>query len=218
MIELSDDQAARIAQKTREILNRLVAGEGPVVAREISKALFFEHTKRPALRAHGLSVEASMAAYANKLEEDELAFRTAGLLHDLDYEKHPVPTEHPFVAAELLLERDYPATVIEAVLGHAAYTGVKRTTALSKTLFAVDELTGFLTAVAYVRPNGLTGLTFKSFKKKFKTPSFAAAVDRNEILQGAEELGVDFPEHVLFVAQALQEEFPAFPQLDELVE
>lgn len=218
MIELSDVEAAQIAEKTSQILDKLTQPEGSVAARQTSKALLFEYTERPQLRAHGLSVEASMAAYAKKLGEDELAFRTAGLLHDLDYEQHPVPTEHPFVAAELLLERQYPAAIIEAVLGHAAYTGVERTTLLSKTLFAVDELTGFLTAVAYVRPNGLTGLKFKSFNKKFKTPSFAAAVDRNEIMQGAQELGVDFPEHVLFVAQALQEEFPAFPKLDGLVE
>ena len=154
-----------------------------------------------------------MVAYARKYGDDEALYSITGLLHDFDYEKHPTATEHPLVGVEVLLEKGYPKHLIEAVLGHAEYTGVPRQSRLAKTLFAVDELTGFLTAVAYVRPSGLQGLKYKSFKKKYKTPSFAAGVDRAEVDQGVAELGVDMVEHVLFLSDALQTAYPDFPQI-----
>ena len=157
-----------------------------------------------------------MAAYARKYGDDEDLYRITGLLHDFDYQKHPTATEHPLVGVEVLLDQGYPKDLVEAVLGHAEYTRVPRQTRLAKTLFAADELTGFLTAVAYVRPSGLQGMKYKSFKKKYKTPSFAAGVDRAEVDQGVAELGVDMMEHVLFLSDALQSAFPEFPQIPEV--
>jgi putative nucleotidyltransferase with HDIG domain len=167
--------------------------------------LFCEWTESESLRRHVLGVEAAMRAYAERYGEDEELWAVTGLLHDLDYEKHPdLETGHPRVALALFEEKGYPRELIEAVAGHAPYLGVARETRMAKTLFAVDELTGFVAAVALVRPTGLEGLTPKSVKKKMKQPSFAAAVDRDELRQGAEELGEDFDEHVAFVIAAMQ--------------
>jgi putative nucleotidyltransferase with HDIG domain len=146
-----------------------------------------------------------MRAYAREEGEDEELWGVTGLLHDLDYERYPdLETGHPRKALELFEERGYPRELIDAVAGHASFLGVPRETRLAKTLYAVDELSGFIAACALVRPTGLEGLTPKSVKKKLKQPSFAAGVNREEVRQGADELGVDFDAHVSFVIGAMQ--------------
>ncbi|HEU4975401.1 MAG TPA: HDIG domain-containing protein [Baekduia sp.] len=161
------------------------------------------------LRKHCLAVEAAMSAYARRLGGDEELWAACGLLHDADYERHPDMDDaehgHPRTILRHLEERDAPQELIDAIAGHAPYLGVPRETPMAQALFAVDELSGFVMACAYVRPTGIEGLTPKSVKKKMKTPAFAAAVDRDELRHGAEELGVDFDEHVAFVIGALAE-------------
>jgi putative nucleotidyltransferase with HDIG domain len=167
--------------------------------------LFCEWTESESLRRHVLGVEAAMRAYARKFGEDEELWAVTGILHDLDYERHPdLDTGHPRIALRLFEEKGYPPELIDAVAGHATFLGVPRESRLSKTLFAVDELTGFIAAVALVRPEGIVGMTPKSVKKKLKQPSFAAAVNRDEVREGAEALGEDFDEHVAFVIAALE--------------
>ena len=145
-----------------------------------------------------------MRAYARDGGEDEELWAITGLVHDLDYERYPdLETGHPRHALSELEARGYPAVVIDAVAGHAEFLGVPRTTTLAKTLFAVDELSGFIAACALVRPTGIEGMTPKSVKKKLKTPSFAAGVDRDQVRRGADELGVDFDRHVAFVIEAM---------------
>jgi putative nucleotidyltransferase with HDIG domain len=174
-------------------------------SREEAWELFCEWTESDSLRKHVLGVEAAMRAYARKYGEDEELWGVAGILHDLDYERHPDPgSGHPRIALELFEERGYPPELIDAVAGHATYLGVPRETRLAKALFAVDELTGFVAAVALVRPTGIVGMTPKSVKKKLKQPSFAAAVSREEMREGAEALGEDFDEHLAFVIAALE--------------
>ena len=147
-----------------------------------------------------------MRAYARRFGEDEELWGLTGLLHDLDYERYPdLTTGHPRKALELFEQRGYPQELIDAVAGHATFLGVPRETKMAKTLFAVDELSGFIAACALVRPTGIHGLTPKSVKKKLKQPSFAAGVNRDEVREGAEELGVDFDEHVAFVIAAMSE-------------
>lgn len=183
----------------------------PAPTRDEAWELFCEWTESESLRRHVLGVEAAMRAYAQKYGEDEELWAATGILHDLDYEKHPdLETGHPRVALELFEEKGYPPELIDAVAGHAPYLGVPRQTRMAKALFAVDELTGFIAAVALVRPTGIEGLTPKSVKKKMKQPSFAAAVNRDEMREGAADLGEDFDEHVAFVIAALQ------PRADEL--
>ncbi|HWM64228.1 MAG TPA: HD domain-containing protein [Solirubrobacterales bacterium] len=167
--------------------------------------LFCEWTESDSLRKHVLGVEVAMRAYARKYGEDEELWGVTGILHDLDYERHPdLESGHPRIALELFEERGYPRELIDAVAGHATYLDVPRETRLAKTLFAVDELTGFIAAVALVRPTGIVGMTPKSVKKKLKQPSFAAAVNREEMREGAEALGEDFDEHLAFVIGALE--------------
>jgi putative nucleotidyltransferase with HDIG domain len=169
-------------------------------------SLFCEWTESPSLRKHVLAVEAAMRAYARRFGEDEELWGITGLLHDLDYERHPdLETGHPRVALVELEARGYPRELIRGVASHADFLGVSRETPMEKTLYAVDELSGFIMACAYVRPTGIHGLTPKSVKKKMKTPAFAAAVDRDELREGAEALGVDFDEHLAFVIAALEE-------------
>ena len=169
-------------------------------------SLFCEWTESPSLRKHVLAVEAAMRAYARRFGEDEELWGITGLLHDLDYERHPdLETGHPRIALAELERLGYPPELVRAVASHATYLGVSRDSRMEKTLFAVDELTGFIMACAYVRPTGIHGLTPKSVKKKMKTPAFAAAVDRDELREGAEALGVDFDEHLAFVIAALEE-------------
>ncbi len=147
-----------------------------------------------------------MRAYARRDGADEELWGVTGLVHDLDYERYPDPaTGHPRHALEELRRRDYPEELIDAVAGHAEYLGVPRTTQLAKTLYAVDELSGFVAACALVRPTGLDGMTPKSVRKKLKQPSFAAKVDREQIRRGIEELGVDETEHIQLVIGALAE-------------
>jgi putative nucleotidyltransferase with HDIG domain len=174
-------------------------------SRDEAWELFCEWTESDSLRKHVLGVEAAMRAYARKYGEDEELWAATGILHDLDYERHPdLDTGHPRIALELFEERGYPRELIEAVAGHATFLGVPRETRMAKTLFAVDELTGFIAAVALVRPTGIVGMTPKSVKKKLKQPSFAAAVDRDEMREAAAALGEDFDEHLAFVIAALE--------------
>lgn len=166
--------------------------------------LFHSWTETESLRRHAYAVEAAMAEYARHLGEDVELWRMTGLLHDMDYEKHPTAEEHPYTGVEVLKGLGYPEVMTDAILGHASYTGVPRTTALARTLFAVDELAGFITAIAYVRPTGLEGMKPKSVKKKLKDKAFAAAVSRDDILQGVQELEVDLDEHIARVIAGMQ--------------
>src|SRR5919202_502493 len=176
------------------------------VDRDEAWRLFCEWTQSDSLRGHVLAVEAAMIAYARESGADEELWAATGILHDLDYERYPdLETGHPRIALEELRRRGYPDELIDAVAGHAPYLGVPRTTPLAKTLYAVDELSGFITACALVRPTGIHGLTPKSVKKKMKTPAFAAAVNRDEMRAAADELGVDFDEHVAKVIAAMEE-------------
>jgi putative nucleotidyltransferase with HDIG domain len=176
-----------------------------VPTRDEAWDLFCEWTGSESLRKHALAVEAAMLAYARKYGEDEELWAVTGILHDLDYERYPeLETGHPRLALQLFEQRGYPQELIEAVAGHAPYLGVARETRLAKALFAVDELTGFIVAVALVRPTGIAGMTPKSVKKKLKQPSFAAAVNRDEVREAAAALGVDFDEHIAFVIAALE--------------
>jgi len=177
----------------------------PVPTRDDAWELFCEWTESESLRRHVLGVEAAMGAYARRYGEDEELWAATGILHDLDYERHPdLETGHPRMALELFEQRGYPRELIDAVAGHAPYLGVPRETRMARALFAVDELTGFVAAVALVRPTGIEGMTPKSVKKKMKQPSFAAAVSREDMRLGAEELGEDFDEHLAFVIAALE--------------
>ncbi len=166
--------------------------------------LFHEWTKSESLRRHAYAVEAAMEAYAEILDEDVTLWRMTGLLHDIDYELHPTAEEHPYVGTNLLREQGYPEVIIDAILGHAPYTGTRRITLLARVLFAVDELAGFITAVAYVRPTRLEGMTAKSVRKKLKDKAFAAAVSRSDIHQGADELGVDLSQHITNVISGMR--------------
>ncbi|HEX9381251.1 MAG TPA: HDIG domain-containing protein [Gaiellaceae bacterium] len=163
-----------------------------------------KYTQSEALRRHALAVEASMGWYARHFDEDEELWRAVGLLHDFDYEIHPTLDKHPQDGAAILREEGYPAEVIEAVLSHAEHLALPRDTRLKKTLFACDELSGFVHAVGLVRPTGLDGLEPKSVKKKLKQPSFAAGVHREEVYAGAEGLGLELDEHIRNVIAALQ--------------
>lgn len=178
--------------------------------REEALALMHEYTQSDALRKHMYAIEAALRSYARKFREDEDSWGLVGLLHDFDYERYPnhehSPTEgHPSFGVKLLRERGLPEDMCRAILGHGTYTGVPRDSLLAKALFAVDELCGFLVACVLVRPSrSFADLTAKSVKKKLKDKAFARAVNRDEVRQGAEELGVDFDEHVQFVIEALR--------------
>jgi putative nucleotidyltransferase with HDIG domain len=175
------------------------------VSRDDAWRLFCEWTESDSLRKHALGVEAAMRAYAREQGEDEELWAVTGIVHDLDYERFPdLETGHPRMAIEELRGRGYPDEVVDAVAGHADFLGVARETQLAKTLYAVDELSGFVAACAMVRPTGIVGMTPKSVKKKLKQPSFAAGVDREDVHRGAEELGVDFDEHLSRVIAAME--------------
>jgi putative nucleotidyltransferase with HDIG domain len=162
------------------------------------------HTQSEALLRHALAVEAAVRAYARRFGEDEEFWGVTALLHDFDWEIHPTLDQHPQDGAAILREEGYPEPMIEAILSHAEHLDVPRETRLKKTLFACDELSGFIHACALVRPTGLEGMTPKSVKKKLKQPSFAAGVNRDDVYKGAEDLGVDLDEHIAFVIEALQ--------------
>jgi putative nucleotidyltransferase with HDIG domain len=173
-------------------------------------ALLHEWTESEALRRHAYAVEAAVREYARRRGEDEAAWGNVALLHDFDYERHPTLDQHPQDGAPVLRERGYPEWFVRAVLSHGDHTGVTRETQLEKTLYACDELSGFVHACGLVRPDGIATLEPKSVRKKLKQPSFAKGVNRDDVTRGAEELGVDLNEHIAFVIGALR---PVAPQL-----
>jgi len=186
------------------------------VNRAEALSLMHEHTQSPSLRQHMLAVEAAMRAYASKFGEDAEAWGLVGLLHDFDYEKfpnaeHSATDGHPAWGVDLLRSKGVAEPLLRAVLGHATYSGVPRDTSMAKTLFAVDELCGFLVACALVRPSkSFADLEVSSVKKKLKDKAFARGVNRDEVRQGAEELGVPLDDHIAFCIQALR---PVEPSL-----
>ena len=176
------------------------------VSRQDAWNLLTEWVSSASLRRHMLAVETAMRAYAPRFDGDVELWGATGLLHDLDYERYPsLEDGHPRYALRELEARGYPPELVRAVASHADFMGVPRESPMEKTLYAVDELSGFVLAVAYVRPQGLEGMTPKSVKKKLKQPSFAAAVHRDELYRGADDLGVDFDEHLTVVIGALAE-------------
>jgi putative nucleotidyltransferase with HDIG domain len=176
------------------------------ISRQAAWDLLCEWTESDSLRRHMLAVEAAMRAYAPRFDGDVELWGLTGLLHDLDYERYPnLEDGHPRHAIAELRRRGYPEELVRAVASHADFMGVPRESAMERSLYAVDELSGFILACAYVRPEGLVGMTPKSVKKKLRQPSFAAAVNREELVQGSEELGVEFDEHLETVIAALAE-------------
>ncbi len=173
--------------------------------REAAWNLLCEYTKTEPLRKHALAVEAAMRAYARKFGGDEEQWGIVGLLHDFDYEAHPNPEEHPVKGAEIMRERGWPEEVIYAVLCHADYLNLERKTPMDRAIYAVDELTGLIIAVALVRPSkSIQEVDVKAVRKKMKDKSFARAVNREDITNGADQLGVDLEEHIGFVIEALK--------------
>jgi len=165
-----------------------------------------EYTKSDSLLRHAYAVEQAMRKYAQKFSEDEDKWGITGLLHDFDYEKYPTAEEHPFVGNKILREHGYEDDILNAIMGHADYTNIPRNTLMAKTLFACDELAGFIFAVTYVRPSkSITEVKVKSVTKKLKDKGFAAKVSREDINKGIEELGIDRVEHIQFVIDALKE-------------
>ena len=174
------------------------------ISRQEAWDLLCEWTASESLRRHALAVEAAMRAYAPRFEGDEQLWGLTGLVHDLDYDRYPSAGDgHPRYALGELEARGYPPELVRAVASHADYMDVERRTPMERALYAVDELCGFILACAYVRPDGLRGMTPKSVKKKLKQASFAAAVNREDLRRGAEELGVDFDQHLALVIGAL---------------
>lgn len=175
------------------------------INRATAWALVQEHAKGEVLIKHALAVEASMRAYASALGEDTELWGVVGMLHDFDWDICPSPEEHPQYGAGILRDRGYPEEIVRAVLSHGNHTGIQRETMMEKTLFAVDELSGFVTAVALVRPSkSLTDTEVRSVRKKMKDKAFARNVNRDDIVQGAEEIGVDLDRHIAFVIEALK--------------
>jgi len=167
--------------------------------------LLTEFTQSESLRKHALAVESCMRAYARKFGENEETWAITGLLHDFDYERHPTPEEHPFVGEKILAERGYPEEIRRAILSHAQYSGVPRQSKMEKTLFACDELAGFITACAMVKPSkSLAEVEAKSVRKKMKDKAFARAVSRSDITEGAAELGIELEEHIAFCVDAMR--------------
>jgi len=173
--------------------------------RQEAFTLLKEYTKNENLIKHMLAVEAGMRAYARKYNGDEEKWGIVGLLHDFDYEMHPTAEEHPIKGSVILKERNYPEDVIYAILSHADHTGVERKSPMDKALYAVDELAGFITAVALVRPTKkIADVEVNSVKKKLKDKSFAAKVSREDIERGVQELGVPLDEHIETILKAMQ--------------
>ncbi len=172
--------------------------------RESVWQLLCEYTKSDSLRKHALAVEACMRACARKFGEDEEKWAITGLIHDFDYEMYPNAPDHPLKGSEILKERGFSDEIRTAILGHADYTGVARDTLMAKALFACDELAGFITACSYVRPDRIATLEAKSVRKRMKDKAFARAVSREDIIKGAEELGVPLDEHIAFCIEAMR--------------
>ncbi len=175
--------------------------------------LLTEHVQTESLRRHSLAVEAAMRAYAKKYGEDEELWGVCGLIHDFDYEEFPfyknehdleIAEGHPFNSIKILKEKNYLPEIIEAILGHADYSGIPRKTNMAKCLYAVDELCGFVMALAHIRPEKLNGMTSESVEKKLKKKDFAAKINREDIERGIAELGTDRAEHIDLVIKALQ--------------
>lgn len=169
--------------------------------------LMTEWTESDSLRKHMMAVESAVSAYARRFDEDVDLWAATALLHDFDYERHPEPNEqgHPFVGVDHLRSLGYPEVMLQAILGHADYTGVPRETLLARTLYACDEITGLITAAVLVRPDrDIDSLKLKSLKKKFKDKAFARGVNREDVTRGADELGVELWDHVKFVLEAMQ--------------
>jgi putative nucleotidyltransferase with HDIG domain len=174
------------------------------ISRDRAWETLTRYTKSEALLRHALAVEAAVRAYARRFGEDEELWGVTALLHDFDWEMHPTLEQHPQDGAPILREEGYPEEVIEGVLSHAEHLGLQRDTLMKKTLFACDELSGFIHACGLVRPDGIDTLEPKSVKKKLKQPSFAAGVNRDDVYKGAEELGVEPDDHIRFVIEALR--------------
>jgi putative nucleotidyltransferase with HDIG domain len=176
-----------------------------IVAREEAWSLLIEFTQSESLRKHALAVEACMRAYARKLGGDESLWGLVGLIHDFDYEKYPSAEDHPFKGSEILKERGYSEEIRRAILSHAEYSGVPRETPMEKALFACDELAGFITASTLVKPSkSLSDLDARSVRKKMKDKAFARSVNREDIVNGAADLGVDLEEHITFCIEAMK--------------
>ncbi len=169
-------------------------------------ALLTEYVTDQSLVRHCLSVEAAMRAYARKLGQDEEKWGIVGLLHDFDYERWPTAPDHPLKGSEILRERGYPEEVITSILSHADYLSDRypRVNLMDKALYACDEITGLITATARLRPAGITDLTAASVKKKMKAKAFARGVNRDDVLRGAADFGVDLTEHIQFVTDAMK--------------
>jgi putative nucleotidyltransferase with HDIG domain len=177
--------------------------------RESAWGLLTEYTHSESLRKHALAVEACMRAYARKLGADEETWAITGLLHDFDYERWPSLADHPFRGSEILADRGWPEEMRRAILSHAEYSGVPRVSPMEKALFACDELAGFLTAAALVKPGkSLAELDVKSVRKKMKDKAFARSVSRDDIVKGAQELGVELDEHIAFCIEAMKKVAP----------
>src|SRR3954464_12223077 len=177
----------------------------PTIDRNEAWKLLCEFTQGESLRKHALAVEAWVRAYARKFGEDENDWGCVALLHDFDYEKYPTPAEHPFVGSKILEERGYPEDLRRAILSHADYSGVKRESLMEKALYACDEVSGFITASALVKPNkSLAEVEAKSVRKKMKDKAFARSVNRDDIINGAADLGVDLEEHIAFCIEAMK--------------
>lgn len=175
------------------------------MTRDEAIEILFEYTKSDALRKHAFAVEACMIAYAEKFGEDVNEYSVTGILHDFDYEMYPQAPDHPLKGSEILRAKGVDEKIIKAILGHASYTNVERDTLLAKTLFACDELAGFITAVTYVRPNKtIDEVEVKSVTKKLKDKAFARNVSREDILKGCEELGISLEEHIAFCIEAMK--------------
>jgi putative nucleotidyltransferase with HDIG domain len=175
------------------------------IDRESAWCLLTEFTQSESLRKHALAVESCMRAYAGKLGDDEDLWGVVGLLHDFDYDKYPSLEDHPYKGNEILKERGYPEEIRKAIMSHAEYTGVTRDTPMEKALFACDELAGFITAVALIKPGkSLAEVDAKSVRKRMKDKAFARKVNRDDIVNGATELGVDLEEHITFCVEALK--------------
>ena len=173
--------------------------------RQAAWSLLTEFTASENLRKHALAVEACMRAYARKFGEDEETWGVTGLIHDFDYEKHPTPEEHPFVGNRILEERGWPQPIRRAILSHAKYSGVPRVSRMEKALFACDELAGLITATALVKPGkSLAEVGAKTIRRKMKDKAFARSVSREDIIEGAQELGVDLDEHIAFCIEAMK--------------
>jgi putative nucleotidyltransferase with HDIG domain len=175
------------------------------IDRDAAWGLLTEFTQSESLRKHALAVEACMRAYARKMGGDEQLWGVVGLIHDFDYEKYPSAEEHPFKGNEILKERGYSEEIRKAILSHAEYSGVPRETPMEKSLFACDELAGFITAATLVKPSkSLAELDAKSVRKKMKDKAFARSVNRNDMLNGAADLGVELEEHITFCIEAMK--------------